>query len=369
MSVDGAARFEGHRRPDGRLGVRNRVLVLPSVICSHLVAEEIADRSERAVAAPHDHGCAQIGADNDQTRRTFLGVGTNPNVAGTLVVGLGCEAVQSDAVATELADRGASVDELSIQGEGGTDPAIEAGATAVAELTERASAATASTAGLGGLTVGVVSGDLDESTVERADPLVGGLVRRVVDAGGRVLVAGNERFVGHPDAARSSVAPAADEAFEALLDRHRDRPPRATRVGYRAAERGFEESTRFLGGRPVRELLRYGESATVEDGVALVDAPSRFEEAATGLAAAGAQLIVHVTAEGVPTGHPVAPVLKVSGDPTTVGALPDDIDVDATTASVADLTDRVRAVADGDRTCAERHGLDTFALTRVGPSM
>lgn len=121
MSLD-AVRFEGYRRGDGRLGVRNRVLVLPSVICWHLVAEAIADRNERAVAAPHDHGCAQIGADNDQTRRTFLGVGTNPNVAGTLVVGLGCEAVQSDAVAAALADRGATVEELSIQGEAERSP-------------------------------------------------------------------------------------------------------------------------------------------------------------------------------------------------------------------------------------------------------
>lgn len=80
-------------------------------------------------------------------------------------------------------------------------------------------------------------------------------------------------------------------------------------------------------------------------------------------------MIVHVTAEGVPTGHPVAPVLKVSGDPTTVDALGDDIDVEAATADAPALTDRVRAVAGGEPTRAERHGLDTFALTRVGPSM
>lgn len=369
MSVDGVTRFEGHRRPDGRLGVRNRVLVLPSVICSHLVAEKIANRAEGAVAAPHDHGCAQIGADNDQTRRTFLGIGTNPNVAGTLMVGLGCEAVQSDAVAAALADRGAVVEELSIQGAGGTEPAIEAGTAAVGELADRTAATTAASATLSDLTIGVVSSDLDDSTVECADPLVGELVRRVVDAGGRVLAAGNERFIGQPDAARSVVVPEASEVFETFLDRHRDHPPRATRVGYRAVRRGFEESTRFLGGRPVRELLRYGESATIEEGVALVDAPSRFGEAATGLAAAGAQLIVHVTAEGIPTGHPVAPVLKVTGDPTTVDALPNDIDIDATTASAADLTNQVCALANGERTCAEHHGLNTFALTRVGPSM
>jgi altronate dehydratase large subunit len=67
--------------------------------------------------------------------------------------------------------------------------------------------------------------------------------------------------------------------------------------------------------------------------------------------------------------RPVAPVLTVSGDPTDVTALPDDSDIDATAASVGDLIDRVRAVASDERTCTEYHGLDTFTLTRVGPSI
>jgi altronate dehydratase large subunit len=103
--------------------------------------------------------------------------------------------------------------------------------------------------------------------------------------------------------------------------------------------------------------------------VGLVDAPARFEEAATGLAAAGAGLVVHVTGEGVPSGHPLVPVVKVSGDAETVAALPDDIDVDATATDANELLERVLAVADGDASCAEVHGLTEFAITRVGPSM
>lgn len=368
MNLAATTQFEGYRRTDGRLGVRNRVLVLPSVICSHLVAEEIADRVECAVAAPHDHGCAQIGADNDQTRETFLGVGTNPNIAGTVVVGLGCEAVQSDEVAAALEDRGVPVEEFSIQGTGGTASAIEAGVTAVEDLSECTSAATREVVGIDDLTVGVVSGDLDDSTVERADPLVGEFVHQITDAGGRVLVAGSERFVAH-ETARTAIGSGADAAFEALLDRHRNQPPRAKRVGYQAAERGFDASSRFLGGREIQEIVPYGKQVALDEGVALVDAPSRFEEAATGLAAAGAQLVIHISGEGITTGHPIVPVLKVSGDPDTVSALPEDIDVDANTAAVDELSEKVCATANGERTCAERHGLTEFALTRVGPSM
>lgn len=361
--------FVGYERADGRLGVRNRILVLPSVICSHLVAEEIASRADRAIATPHDHGCAQLGADNDQTAATLHGMGANPNVAGTVVVGLGCEEVQSDTVAAALADRDLPVREVSIQNAGGTDPCIEAGVEAAAELAHHADAVTDTSASLGDLTVGVVVGDVEESTVRNANPLISGIIDRITNAGGRVLVAGNERFAAHPGAVRERATPPASLNVEALLDRHDGLPPRATRVGTEAVSKGADSALGFLGDHHVHDAVDYGEQATHDSGVALVDAPSRFEEAATGLAAAGAQLVVHVTADGVTTGHPVVPVLKVSGDARTITALPDDIDVDATSASVTDLEHELVAAAGGTKTCAERHGLTEFAITRVGPSM
>lgn len=174
---------------------------------------------------------------------------------------------------------------------------------------------------------------------------------------------------GIPERSRAAAAEDATADVEAFLERHRDLPARATRVHAESLERGFEDNTGFRGGHPVREVVPYGEVAALDRGLAVVDAPSRFEEAATGLAAAGAQVAVNVTGEGVPTGHPVVPVLKVSADEDALAALPDDVDVDATTVSPGGLTERVLAVANGERTCAERHGRTEFAITRVGPSM
>jgi altronate dehydratase large subunit len=367
-AADDRGQFTAVDRGERGVGIRDNVLVLPSVICSHEVAERIADSVPEAVAAPHDHGCAQIGADNEQTRRTFLGLAENPNVAGTVVVGLGCEVLQSDEVAAAMADRGTPVRELSIQDAGGTDECIEQGIGMVEDL-----AATRETdrtdAGLGDLTVGVVASDLDDSTVGTADPLVGEFVSSVVDAGGRAVVAGTERFTAHPEAAVDAAAPDAVEGMETLLAAHRDEPARATRIQADATGRSFAELSRQWGDLPIDEVLAYGDRPTIERGVALVDAPARFEEAATGLAAAGASLVVHVTGEGVPAGHPLVPVVKVSGDAETVAALSDDIDVDATTADLVALRERVAAVADGTPSRAEDHGLTQFAITRVGPSM
>lgn len=369
-ATEGTSRgFVGYQRADDRIGVRNRILVLPSVICSHLVAEQIAERTDRAIATPHDHGCAQLGADNDQTATALEGIAANPNIAGTVVVGLGCEEVQSDTLAAAIEKRGLPVREVSIQRAGGTEPCIETGVDAANELAEHADDVTDVGASLADLTVGVVVDDIQDSTVEHANPLIAALIDRTVSVGGRVVVAGNERFAVHSDDLSGRTTPAAGEHLDLLLERNDGLPPRATRVGNAAAARSPEDVLGFLGDSPVQGVVGYGEQVEHESGLALVDAPSRFEEAATALAAAGAHLVVHVTGDGITTGHPIVPVLKVSGDSETVAALPDDIDVDATTATPVELERELLATAGGRQTRAERHGLTEFAITRVGPSM
>lgn len=361
--------FEAYERDAREIGVRNNVLVLPSVICSHLVADRIADAVPNAVSAPHDHGCAQIGFDNDQTRRTFMGLAANPNIAGTVVVGLGCEVLQSDEVAAGMSDIDVPVRELSIQGAGGTDECIEAGIEHVRDLVEIAETAGRTTGSLGDLTVGVISSDLAGSTLDEADPLIGSIARRVVDAGGRVVVAGVERFTAHPDAALAAASDPAREGLEAILSEWADRPAKMTRVRADADEHAFDELARLWDGLPITEAIQYGESPSGNSGVTVLNAPSQYEEAATGLAAAGAQVILHATADGIPTGHPMAPVIKISGDPETVAALPDDIDLDASQTTTGEAVAAVESVAGGEACAAERHGLTEFAITRVGPSM
>ncbi|MCU4973403.1 UxaA family hydrolase [Halobacteria archaeon AArc-m2/3/4] len=350
---------EGNRR-----GIRDNVLILPSVVCSHTVAEQIADAVEGCVATPHDNGCGQIGRDNDLTERTLIAMGAHPNVAGTVVVGLGCEHVQSDTVADALEDRGVPVRELSIQGVGGTEACIERGIEAAEELRAGESVET-SDINLTDLTIGIVSTDLEDPTVETADPLVGEFADRVLAAGGRVVAAGTERVSAHPEDARERI----DADLDELLAAARSGPARAPRVRRQVGERSFEAATRAWGDAPVDELLEYGESPRADTGLALVDSSSRFEEAATALVAAGAHLIVHVTGDGIPTGHPIAPVVKVSATERTLEAVGADIDVDARTASVDDLAEYVQSVANGTPCRAEVHGVTSFAIERAGPSM
>jgi len=351
---------------DGRPpGVRNHVLVVPSVICSGVVAETIADEVPEATCAPHDHGCGQIGADEAQTRRTLVNVCENPNVAGVVLVGLGCETISSESLAAEL---DVPVRQTAIQTAGGTDEAIEAGREAATDLVREAQQEDRQRVDPAEFTLGVAVGDLSDSTVEHVAPETGRLVRRVLDAGGRVVVAGAEALVPHADAAANLTA--GDETAEDLqnlLSEHRET---VTPTGLRraAAEQSTEAITALWDGAPVADAIQYGERATHDDGVAIVDSRGGFEESATALAAAGVQVVVHATADGVPTGHPVVPVVKVTGNAATAEAMPADIDVDATT-SDGSLVDVTRGVLDGDASAAEAHGLTAFAISRAGPSL
>jgi len=124
--------LRGFRRGDGRLGARNHVLVLPSVVCADLVAERIGGLN--AVAVTHQHGCGQVGDDVAHTERSLLGFATNPNVGAVVVVSLGCETIQGPRLAKRLGELGQTVDLVGIQALGGSAKAEAHGQASVARL-------------------------------------------------------------------------------------------------------------------------------------------------------------------------------------------------------------------------------------------
>ena len=90
----------GYRRPDGRVGVRNHVLILPTITCATQAARRVTDLVHGTVSFIHQHGCAQVGADYEQTFRTYVGMGTHPNVYGVVVMGLGWKPTRPEASPT-----------------------------------------------------------------------------------------------------------------------------------------------------------------------------------------------------------------------------------------------------------------------------
>ena len=117
--------IRGYRRADGRLGARNHVLVLPSVVCSGLTAQLIA--GDDAISVTHQHGCAEVGDDVTHTAAVFSGMATNPNVGAALVVGLGCETIQGTRLAERIGEEGQRVRYAGIQADGGTARTVARG--------------------------------------------------------------------------------------------------------------------------------------------------------------------------------------------------------------------------------------------------
>ncbi|MCY0899686.1 MAG: UxaA family hydrolase [Firmicutes bacterium] len=115
--------FWGIRRPDGRVGVRDYLLALPSVVCSQRAAARAVADLPQGVALAHPVGCAQIGADREITRSILIGMGRHPNVRGTVVVGLGCEGVPAAEVGAGIEAAGVPVSVVTIQAAGGTEEA------------------------------------------------------------------------------------------------------------------------------------------------------------------------------------------------------------------------------------------------------
>lgn len=140
LTEEHQATFTGYRRPDGQVGIRNHVVVMPTVICANQAVTAIAEGLP-AVAIPHVYGCAFDGRENVGLEQTLIGIGRNPNVAAVLVISLGCETASLEKIVAGIAASGKPVEGLRIQEVGGTVRTIARGREIVARLAEEATAA------------------------------------------------------------------------------------------------------------------------------------------------------------------------------------------------------------------------------------
>jgi altronate dehydratase large subunit len=156
-----APALAGFRRPDGSFGVRNQVLVLPSVVCATQVARQIAS-SEGAIGIVHQHGCLHVGDDLTHSEDELLGTATNPDVGAALVVSLGCETLRGKALAAAIGERGQTVGLVGIQAAGGSERAVAEGRAAAARMGAALAAQEREPMALEELVVGIDAGPEDE---------------------------------------------------------------------------------------------------------------------------------------------------------------------------------------------------------------
>lgn len=385
---DSTVRIRGWLRPDGRFGIRNHVLVIPTSICSSVEAVRIAEAVPRAIALPHQHGCCQLGADFDQTTRTLAGLGSNPNVGAVLVISLGCEGIQADTVAETARRAGKIVEVITIQQSGGSAKAVQVGRDRLRALAEASDRLPKTEAGLDALVLGTECGGSDATSGMVANPVVGLVSDRLVAAGGTSILSETTELIGaeHILAERCRNDETRRRLFEIVADTERRalaqgsdmRGAQPTPGNIRGGITTLEEKSLGCihkgGSAMIESVLAYAEPPASK-GLHVMDTPGQDIESITGMVAGGAQIILFTTGRGTATGCPVAPVIKVTANNLTFRNMEDSIDVD--TSGVIDdslsmeqaaelLFARLVGVARGELTKAEITGHNEFAIYRVG---
>ncbi len=382
--------LKGYRRCDGLYGIRNHIVVMSSVSCANFIVEQIAKTDSDIITITHQHGCTHMGADSKQVLRTLSGTCNNPNVGGVLLVGLGCETVSVDDIASCVDIDGKLIKTLLIQEIGEVHKIINVARDNLRQIKDFVLRQQRSDVDIQNLTVGLECGGSDPFSGITANPVVGLVSDRLVDLGATVILSEIPEMIGAEACLESRIP---DRSVrQKLLSRIKDYIQFAKDAGggdlrgcnpgpgnIKAGLSSIEEKSLgciIKGGRSeINEFVEYAQRPKCK-GLVVMDTPGNDPESVTGMVAGGANLILFTTGIGTPVGNPVAPVIKISSNTEMYQRMHDFIDIDAgkiikgiQTDAVADeMFEFLLDVCNGRQTAAEINQCREFAINRIGPS-
>jgi len=380
----------GYKRPDGRFGIRNIVLILSLVQCANSTASRIGLQCD----APYigiDTGCGQGKVQAARTDLGLIAAGANPNVYGVLLVSLGCQWVKPDVIGPAIEKTGKKVCYSNIQDEGGMPEAVEKGVRLVREMQAEAEAQRREPCPVSGLVVGVNCGGSDWTTAITGNTAIGEMTDILVGRGGSCLMSEVYGFPGS-DVAVAQNAATYEIGLE-ILDMVRDlRADFLQKNGQPISEvnpsPGNKEggittlceksmgNVKKMGSVPIQGILKLEDRNPPRPGMWIVDQRLGGNDAypCTAYAMLGAHAIVFCTGRGTPIGNAVAPVIKVTGNSESFRRLNSMMDFDAGAplrgeATIAemgrDLYRLLLEVCEGKRTKAEINGDITYLIPAV----
>ena len=188
--------FYGYKRPDGRYGARNLVAVIPSVICATDVAQAIVRQVQGTVGYFHHQGCCQLPIDLKRVTDTLISLGKGPNVAGVLIVSLGCEGTDYERMKTEIGETGKPVEIIHIQELGGTSRAIQAGIDLAQNLVLQTSGLQREETDIKNLVMSIKCGASDSTSGMASNCVIGYVADKLVDLGATVIFGETTEFIG-----------------------------------------------------------------------------------------------------------------------------------------------------------------------------
>jgi len=380
--------FWGYRRPDGSVGTRNYVAIIPTVVCATATARQVSDNVKGTVPFLHHQGCALTPDDLAMANRTLMNLALNPNIAAVVLISLGCDPMDIDGIAAGIAREGKPVEKLVIQEVGGTIATVEKGTKIARQMLSDASRVKREEFDDSKLMFGAECGGSDTTSGLGGNPAIGAAFDILVKKGGRAVFSETTEFIGAEHLlARRAVTPEVGATITSMVRRYEERflergvDMRGTNPTKGNIEGGLttieEKSLGAIskgGTETIQEMYEYGERPT-KGGLTIVDGPGFDAPSLTAMAAAGATVMFFSTGRGTPLGSPFVPVIKVTANGITYKKMKDNIDFYVNLAEKdhmgeigAELYADALEVASGQQTKAEILGQDRDnGLFIVGP--
>jgi altronate dehydratase large subunit len=379
-------KFKGFRRADGTIGIRNHILLIPTVSCVNRVVNEIV-KTTRAVTFLHPYGCTFDALENKVTEDTFIGFGQHPNVGAVLVMSLGCETASASKIAAEIRKSGKPVELLILQDEGGSRSSIQEGISKVREFEAMLDKKPKDEGDISELIIALECGSSDAFSGLSANPAVGEAADLIVGLGGTVVLSELTEMVGAENVLSRRAAD--DEVRSRLLDAIKKHEldlsltteddsgifisPGNIVGGLTTIEEKSLGCIYKAGTSPIVQIISYGQKPD-KRGVVIMDTPGFDIASVTGKVAGGAHMVLFTTGKGTPTGCSIAPVAKISSNNRIFHKLREDMDLSAgdilegkkTLKAVGEeILDLVIRVARGENVKAEYYNVQEFAIPNV----
>jgi (2R)-sulfolactate sulfo-lyase subunit beta len=379
--------FFGYRRENGRVGIRNHVVILPLDDLSNASAEAVANNIKGTLALPHAYGRLQFGEDLELHFRTLIGTGSNPNIAACVVIGI--EPSWTGRVVEGIAKTGKPVVGFAIEGHGDINT-IAAASRKAQEFVQWASEKQRESCSIKELFVSTKCGESDTTSGLASCPTVGNLIDKLDPLGATTCFGETSELTGAEVVCASRAAtPEVKEhfmkvfnAYQKVIDRHKtsdlseSQPTKGNIAGGLTTieEKAFGNLQKI--GRKTKfiDVLKPAESPAKGPGLYYMDTSSAAAECITLQAAAGFVVHLFPTGQGNVIGNPIEPVIKLTANPKTARTMGEHIDLDVSgilrrEMSLDEAGDRLIDVmirtCNGRLTCAEALGHREFVMTKL----
>jgi len=378
--------FQGWRRENGRVGVRNHVIVLPVDDLSNAACEAVAHNIKGTLAIPHPYGRLQFGEDLELHFRTLIGTGSNPNVAAVVVIGI--EEGWTKRVVDAIAKTGKPVTGFGIELHGDHDTIMRASKVAK-EYVQWASELRKTEAPISDLWVSTKCGESDTTSGCGANPTVGAAFDKLHPLGTTLCFGETSEITGGENiVAKRCATPEVRDQFMFMFNRYQDMINR-----WKTSDLSESQPTKgnIAGGlttieeKALGNIQKIGKKCTVDGvidkaempthpGLWFMDSSSAAAEMVTLCAASGFVVHFFPTGQGNVIGNPILPVIKICANPRTVRTMSEHIDVDTSGLLQRELTleaagdkllDMMLRTISGRLTAAEALGHREFVLTRL----